>query len=47
MDMTYKSRESDYDYEKAEKLYGNKSAEELEEAWQEMKADLQKDLPNN
>lgn len=44
MDMIYKTRESDYDKEKAEEMYGNKSAEELEKEWQEMKKYFPKSL---
>lgn len=37
VEKTYKTRECDYDTKKAEELYGDKSAEELEQMWQELK----------
>lgn len=46
MEMTYKTRECDYDRKKAEELYGDKSAEELEKMWQEMKVKIQNELSN-
>lgn len=40
MDKKYNLQESDYDSAKAQKLYGDKTVEELDEEWEEFKREF-------